>query len=181
MRVHIQKKPIWIGLVFLAVAAAVVIWWPHKTKVTADPYRPKAKEYSPTAAPTAENNIKNTASVSPTAKPIPTSTAAQQDTTGSIIITSPTQGETVTSGTKVSGTAKTSATRLYFRLKGGKSGQLASGVIAITANPAVAQPYSLELAFTNQAVAGDQGALEVYTQSAQGVESTIASVLVNLQ
>jgi len=173
-----RSKIIYIPLVLvpLAVVAAVVyaVWFqPKAATPAADPYRPKAETGQATQPST-------TVTASPT--PIPTSTVPQTSKNGEIVIASPTQGGTVKSGTMVSGTATTSNNRLYYRLKGGKSGQLTLGSIEFAGNASSPVAYSFELAFTNQVAAGgDQGVLEVFTLGSDGSEQTIANVTVNIQ
>jgi len=171
-----RSKTIYIvvGLVLLATAWGVYSAWPKPAKPTSsnDPYRPKATGTTSTQP--------STASVSPTV--IPTSTTPQSSEKGEVVINSPTQGASVTSGTIVSGKATTASTRLYYRLKGGKSGQLALGSIAFSGDSSKAVDYKFELAFTNQvAKGGDQGVLEVFTLGADGSEQTVAGVTVNIQ
>ncbi|MDB5178144.1 MAG: hypothetical protein JWN01_87 [Patescibacteria group bacterium] len=161
----------------VAVAVLVVGGWSYyrysQTHPATDAYRPKAPEGKATEP--------SEPSKSPTPTITPGSGAASSQS-GTVTIASPAQGGTVTSGTKVSGTAKIASGKLYFRLKAGKSGQLASGVIAVPANPAAPAGYSFELQFTNQVFGGeDQGNLEVYTVDASGVENNVVSVLVNIK
>jgi hypothetical protein len=78
----------------------------------------------------------------------------------------------------VSGQANiTAGQQVYYRLKGGNSGQLASGQFTASGGS-----FSFELAFTNQVKDGaDQGTLEVYTLDGGGAQSNIASVNVTIQ
>jgi len=167
---------LWSTLVVF-ISLAIVAWAFHhqaKPNTNTDSYRPKASEGHATEPSGGTNG-------SPTPTIAPNNTPASNPAS-SITITSPTQGGTVASGTTVKGTARVTATKLYFRLKAGKSGQLASGVIGIPASPNSPVGYSFELQFTNQVYGGlDQGNLETYTLDANGVESNVVSLLVNIQ
>jgi hypothetical protein len=170
-------------VLLIVVGAIAYAAWPRPASTpntvsptTDDPYLPKAEEGKSTQP---------SANASPgsagTPSPIPTSSVPQSSKNGEISITSPTQGATITSGTMVKGAAKTTASRIYYRVKGGKSGQLALGSVAFSGSASVATPFSFELAFTDQVSSGgDQGVVEVFTLAADGSEQTIASVTVNI-
>jgi Immunoglobulin-like domain of bacterial spore germination len=175
----VTKRTLWLiaaGLVLLVVIVAVASSRQgRKTAGNEDPYRPKAEE----GKATEPSSGRNPQAGEPT--PIPTNSEPQSSKGGEITITAPTQGATVTSGTTVKGSAKTGASRIYYRLKGGKSGQLALGSINFSGDANTPISYSFELAFANQVAGGsDQGVLEVFTLGANGEEQTKASVTVNI-
>lgn len=166
-----------LALVVILAGLTYRVWLQPKPSAPADEtYLPKAaegKETRPSASPSAG------AIGTPTA--IPTNSTPQSSMNGSITISAPTQGSTVTSGSVVSGTARTASDRLYYRLKGGKSGQLALGSINFKGNTATDTPFSFELVFTNQVNNGsDQGVVEMFTLGADGSEQSIANVTVNI-
>ena len=144
----------------------------HKSNTTAlETPKPKAEEGKAT---------QSTVAVTGTPAPIATSSGPKVSTDGTIVISSPIQGGTVSDGAVVSGSAKAASGVLYYRLKGGKSGQLANG--SVTASATSVAPYSFKLGFTNQVTGGsDQGELEVYTLGPDGSATSISSVAVNIQ
>jgi hypothetical protein len=172
-----------LGAVIILAIGADIGWRMYKTKVT-NPYYPKAQVLmnSPQATSSPAVSSSPEASVGSSAVAV-TSAPQAASTSGGIVIMSPTQGSTVASGATVTGQAKVSQSKLYFLLKGGKSGQLASGVIQVTPNVSSFESYTFKLAFTNQVQSGtDQGVLEVYTVSpGDGSETDVASVNVNIQ
>jgi hypothetical protein len=175
-----RKRWTIIGILAAVVLVAVALAWyygprgNHSNTVAPNDYHPKAspgKGLVP--SPTSSASPSPTPTIAPTNGP-------QSSTDNKVVISAPAQGDTVTDGTTVSGTATTTSGTLYYRLKGGQSGQLASGQISIAAGQA--SPYSFQLGFTNQvATGGDQGELEVYTVDANGTATSIASVAVNIK
>jgi hypothetical protein len=139
-------------------------------------YHPKAEEgtgLTPSKSPAPSGTM-------PTATPtIPASSGPKTSADNKIVISAPTQGATVRDGSTVSGTATVASGVLYWRLKGGQSGQLGSGQLNVAAGQAA--NYSFTLGLTNQvSKGGDQGELEVYTLDSKGTATSIASVAVNI-
>ena len=151
-----------LGLVALGLAGYA--FYSHYTAKSTAPnystnndtaYHRKAAEISP--APVADPTA-----TPPPAAPPPASTP-QISTSGLITVTSPANAATITSGTVVTGTAKVSDGKLYWLVKGEKSGQLGSGTFQIAGDTTQVQTFSFPLAFSNQAMVGDSGQLEVYS------------------
>lgn len=174
-----NRKWLWPLLVVLAIVAlGIVVGLTHQSKsakstgVTSNDYHPKASAgtgLSPQTTPSG--------SPTPTIQP---SSGPNSSSDKAIVINAPTQGAAVADGTTVAGTATVSASVIYYRLKGVKSGQLADGSMSVT--PGQATPFSFKLGFTNQVAAGgDQGELEIYATDSHGVETSIANVAVNIQ
>lgn len=182
MKTTSRQKYVVPAVVILVILGVGITAWAISAKRTsnratstspADTQRPKASEGQATF-PSPSNPAVSTS--------IPKSTTYRASDNGSVTITSPTQGSTVTSGTKVTGTASTAGEKLTYRLKGGKSGQLALGPISVSGAGTTATPFSFELAFSNQvAPGGDQGVLEVFITGTNGTEQSIANVAVNIQ
>lgn len=158
------KKLALIALVLLLAFVAVIVFG-KKNNVALQPYYPKATE-------TTRSPSSNTPTPTPTpnSQPIATSTPIASSN-APITISSPVPGATVTSGTHVTGQA--TVTGVYYRLKGGNSGQLAAaGPITVSGGQ-----FSFDIVFTNDVKGGqDQGTLEVYTLGQQGNEIDIANV-----
>jgi hypothetical protein len=173
-----HQKALIIGLCILAVAAMAAFALRGRIASKSD-YYPKAAEVTPKPSSAARADK----SVAPAASP--TAAAAvppQVSKNGSVAITSPAQGATVTSGTHVTGTAVLGSGQLYYRVKGGKSGQLALGPVPVNGDKGKSQPYSFDLAFTNQVSGGhDEGVLEVYVVAADGTITSDATLTVNIQ
>jgi len=150
-----------IGLVVFALYAryhqSKTVATPASTNSQSDTFYPKADE--PPAPPPP-------ASTTPTPPPTTPSTTPQTSSSGLVSVTSPTAKAMVTSGTTVSGTAQVYQGKLYWRVKGEKSGQLGSGIFQLTGDASQAQAFSFPLTFTNQAVAGDSGEVQVYSLNA---------------
>lgn len=167
---------LWVGGAALVALLGYAIYaTSHKTTITdtkKEVFLPKAEEGKATQP-------------SPDAiypSPIPATSSPQSSKNGQIIISKPTQGSTITSGTTVSGSATTSSNKLFYRLKGSKSGQLALGSINFSGSSNTLTPFSFELGFTNQVANGsDQGVLEIFITGADGSEQSIANVTVNIK
>jgi len=166
------------GLALVVLVAIVFLAMKPKTKSTSEVFYPKATE-SPLAS------ASPTPSASPSATPgqVPSSPGTVTSTSGAIIITSPAQGDTITSGTTVTGKAQVFEGTVSFRLKGSKSGQLAAGSFQVKGDSSQLTPYSFNLAFTNGVVGGsDTGVLEVFSISPKdGSEVNQATVAVNIK
>jgi hypothetical protein len=181
-----RKQKITIAVVALAVLvvlASVYALLAAKMK-PADPFYPKASEKSTsaTASPVPSASSSGGTTLNPGHTDIQKTSQPQVSESGGVVITSPTQGSVVSSGTTVSGQAKVASSMVHYRLKGGKSGQLASGEAQITPSSSALEPYSFTLLFTNQVTdSPDQGALEVFTLSPSGTETNLASVTVDIQ
>ncbi len=175
-----HKKRVYTGIAaaVLVVGAALVFFgMRHTSNYT--PFLPKAPET--TASVTPNPAAKELAEQTATPSPIPTSDRPQQSSNGQIVLTSPTQGSKVTSGTVVTGQATATGGQLYYRVKGKDSGQLASGVLKVASTGASPSAFSFTLAFTQGAVAGEQGVLELYGVDKSGQEENLVSVGVYLQ
>ncbi len=179
-KVDLRKRKILITVTILVIfifgGIALTVYY-HQTNraTTTKPtdFYPKSEDNKKVTPPTTPTPNSPTPTIAPT-------TAPQTSNDSKITIASPTQGGIVSDGTQVSGIADTSSNVLYYRLKGGATGQIASGQIGITPNQS--SPYSFKLGFTNSvSKGGDQGELEVYTLNANGVADSIASVAVNIQ
>lgn len=136
-------------------------------------YRPKAPIYS---SRDHKDPPKGTSTSS--ASSVPPSQGSNSSTSGLITIGSPSQGAIVRNSSPVSGTAKTNPNaQVYYRLKGGASGQIANGPVTVTNNH-----FALKLEFMNDIRGGmDQGILQVYVFNGGGAESDVASVNVNIE
>ncbi len=175
----------WIVLILGLVAAGGVLYASY-TKVntrgglskstTPTPqdtaYRPKADE------PGTPTTVITPLPIS--SSPTPTPAPPQSSASGLVTILSPSNGATVTSGTKVTGQAKVVDGKLHWRVKAVSSGQLGEGIFALTGDPTITQNFSFELAFTSQAKAGDSGELQVFSISpTDSSEINVADVAVN--
>ena len=153
-------------VVVIAVIAFITAVSRHKTAVVVATPVP-----SGTGLPKATAVVPSVSPTTPT--PAPTAASSRD---GSISITAPGSGATVTSGTIVSGVA-TAGETVYLRLKGGNSGQLFYGSTTAGADGI----YHLELAFTNQVKGGtDSGALEAFTLSSAGAETNPVTLEVGI-
>jgi Immunoglobulin-like domain of bacterial spore germination len=123
-----------------------------------DAFLPKAIEKPPTVTTTVAPSP-TTTPTTPAPTPAPASSSS-----GLVTIASPATGSKVTSGTVVTGTAQVGADRLYWRVKGEKSGQLGSGPVTLPTNTKP-QSFQFTLVFDHEAMAGDSGELQVFSRN----------------
>ena len=173
-QIHKHKTLLLITGAAALAAIGLIMYFSVLTKPTEEKFYPKASEKateSTKSTPTSSQAV----APSPT---IPQDTTPKSSSSGKITIVSPTQGSTVKDGTVISGQATIgSGDKLYYRLKGGSSGQVAYGPVSLSGSA-----FSFPLGFNNEIKGGtDQGTLQVYSIGADGSETNIASVNVNIQ
>jgi hypothetical protein len=167
-----------IGALGFAIFGVIIVLLVTRTshpKVTG--FLPKSPE--PTAVTTARTSASPSAIVSPSPE---ASGAMSQSVDGHVTIESPAAGTTITSGSTVSGKVTLAGGQLYYRVKGGKSGQLALGPVQMTAKTNAMASYTFSIAFSNQVNGGtDDGELEVYILKADGSVASTVSIAVKIQ
>ncbi len=192
---RVTKRNI-IILSFLAAAIAVGTYFgvSSRSHTSANPYYPKASEKAtPLVSPSksvAASMAGSTPSIS-TPSPLAKSSKPSLSKDGQVSITFPTAGDTVTSGSTVTGNARVFEGTINFRLKGSSSGVLASGSAQVHGDSASFSPFSINLSFSNNVCdsnkfcgpgAVDSGVLEVFSYSPKdGSEVSSASVSVNIK
>jgi hypothetical protein len=181
LRVQKQRREI-IPLIILGLIAIALALYAVRLNNGNQPKPLDPLTYHPKATPAETKPSNPLDAIHQPPAPIPPSDTAQASDSKAITITSPTQGATVTSGTKVTGTAQVFEGTIRYRLKTKQNGVVAQGQAQVTGDSSQVSPYTFELAFTNSVVSGDQGTLEVYSLSAKdGTEINDASVGVYVQ
>lgn len=181
-----------VGLTVTVLGLAVFVYLGGRSRPTptGGTFYPKAS-LAPTTSTSSTPPPPTTAALPTGTKPLPVSTQPATSTSGSLTITAPTSGSTVTDGTMVTGRAQVAGGKVSFRLKGSNSGQLASGTIQVTGDATQNSPFSFALGLTNQVCdstkkcgtgAVDTGVLEVYSISPKdGSEINQASIPVAIK
>lgn len=166
------KLVIIIGIGLLAIALFAFAYRRRNTlKNTTNPvpFYPKASTNQP-------------ASTQPSATPevVPSAVGPEQtqtNTSGRPTITSPAPSSTLTDGSKITGRVIAGTSGWYYRIKGGKSGQLALGPVFIDKSG----NFNFTVSLTNQVIGGnDQGELEIYQQVDAGPDTNVTSILITV-
>jgi hypothetical protein len=116
--------------------------------------------------PKAEENQETPPSTNPPApSPSSSSPVPPASQTSNIKVEMPKNGEKLTAGSIVKGTAQVFEGRLAYRVKSNRKGQLILGTTSVSGDSSQMSPFSFEIAYEKEPDAGDSGVLEVFSYS----------------